>query len=83
MTTTAEEKSYCFPDQPPRQQSYLLRCMETRTGEPTQSSASSDWRFSLQDPRDNAVYNFGDLKALVAFLQSLINENLDELSTKP
>ena len=78
MTITAEGESCFFPEQPPRQQSYLLRCMETRTAESTQPSPSSDWRFSLQDPRNNAVYNFGDLEGLVVFLQNMLNENLDE-----
>lgn len=49
--------------------------METRTQMPTQSSPGSSWRFSLQDPKSEAVYNFQDFEVLVAFLQSVLDES--------
>jgi hypothetical protein len=55
---------------PPQYRSYLLRCTQTHSTDPTLSVL---WRFSLQDPETHERFYFPHLAALVAFLQ-------DELS---
>lgn len=49
--------------------------METRSRLSTPSEPGSNWRFSLQDPRSEDVHSFRDFEALVAFLQSVLEES--------
>ena len=56
-----------MPERPPRHQSYLLRCRETRG---CYADCASNWRFSLQDPRTGEEQHFADLNALLTFLQA-------------
>ena len=76
MITSTEKQTLFLPDQPPRQHSYLIRCMETRSQMSVQTGFNSGWRFSLQDPNSNAVHNFRDFQSLMFFLQSVLDEKL-------
>jgi hypothetical protein len=70
-----------LPDCPPRHFSFLLRCMETRSQPSNPTEPGSNWRFSLQDPKSEAVHNFRSFEDLVAFLQSVLEES-HSLSTE-
>jgi hypothetical protein len=57
---------------PPRYQTYVLRCWQERS---TQAdSMVTVWRFSLEDPRTNRRRGFTSLEALLASLQSELDE---------
>lgn len=53
------------PKPPPKYQSYLLRCMETRSG-----LDSSTWRFSLQATDNGKRTSFADFESLVEYLRA-------------
>ncbi|NMB88088.1 MAG: hypothetical protein GYA17_06995 [Chloroflexi bacterium] len=75
MTAQPRNPDLRLPDCPPRHFSFLLRCMETRSQPSNPSEPGSNWRFSLQDPKSEAVHNFRNFEALVAFLQSVLEES--------
>ncbi len=72
MITNVENDPLFLPERPPRQYSFLLRCVEARSEKSAHPERRSEWRFSLQDPKNNAVYNFGDFEGLTAFLKNLL-----------
>jgi hypothetical protein len=74
MITSTEKPMIDLPEQPPRQRSYLLRCMETRSQMLGQSEPCSSWRFSLQDTKTDAVHNFQNLESLMTFMQEVLDE---------
>ena len=91
MTEHTRKPDPQIPDHPPRHFSFLLRCMETRSQfcaqvcaqNCAQSQPGSNWRFSLQDPKSEAVHNFRDFDELIAFLQNVLDDNnviLDDTS---
>jgi hypothetical protein len=51
---------------PPKYQSYMLRCLQTRSEDPGQPAI---WRFSLEDPQTGEKHHIPDLETLVTFLQ--------------
>ncbi|MDK2982377.1 MAG: hypothetical protein PWQ55_2724 [Chloroflexota bacterium] len=73
MKTQKENNGLLFPERPPRRQSYMLRCVESRALQSMQKGSGAVWFFSLQDPKNGKVINFEDLNALVAFLQSVFD----------
>jgi hypothetical protein len=56
----------------PQYQSYLLRCMETRSED---SNHPATCRFSLHDPRTGEKHHFPDLEALLAFLRGTFQDS--------
>ncbi len=54
-------------DEPPRHQSYVLRCWEMRS---QHSDRPATWRFSLEEAQTREKRAFADLEALVTFLQT-------------
>jgi len=60
-----------FPAYPPRQESSLLRCIETRSND---ADTPSTWRFTLQNLRTGGQMGFRDLAALLAHLQAELPE---------
>ena len=54
-------------DEPPRYQSYVLRCWEMRSQHPDRPAT---WRFSLEDPRTGEKHHVADVDALIAFLHA-------------
>ena len=70
MKTHKKNNGLFFPERPPRRQSYMLRCVESRGLQSTQNGSGAVWLFSLHDPKNGTVINFEDLNALVVFLQS-------------
>lgn len=57
---------------PPRYHAYLLRFWEER-GQIQDRGVT--WRFSLEDPHTHERRGFATLEALIAFLQTSINDN--------
>jgi hypothetical protein len=49
--------------------------METRSQVSILSEPGSNWRFSMQDTKSESVHNFRNFEALVAFLQSALEES--------
>jgi len=74
-----EKFNLFLPEHPPKQQSFLLRCIEVRNPNPSQEHTSG-WLFSLQNPLNNAVYSFRDIAGLMTFLQSMLDENAETSS---
>jgi hypothetical protein len=60
-----------MPERPPRHQSYLLRCQETRG---CHTDCASNWRFSLQNSQTGEQRHFADLALLLTFLQEMFGE---------
>ena len=60
-----------MPEHPPRRQSYLLRCRETRG---RHADCASSWRFSLQDSQTGEQQHFADLESLLTFLQETFDD---------
>ena len=56
-------------DNPPRYHAFVLRCWEVRS--PT-ADAPVAWRFSLEVPDTRERFGFGDMEALVAFLNDTL-----------
>ena len=59
-------------DRPPRYQAYMLRCWESRGERPGQPGT---WRFSLENVETKEKRGFGDLAALVAFMEEELQRN--------
>ena len=78
MEMDEENFDLVLPEHPPQQHSFLLRCMETRRQTDAQQEQTSGWLFSLQNPKTNEVYSFRDLAGLMAFLQSVLGEVIEE-----
>ena len=53
-------------DQPPSYRTYLIRCWEERSRDPTLPTV---WRFSLEDPHTGQRRGFASLQDMVAFLR--------------
>ena len=57
--------------EPPRYQSYVLRCWEMRS---QRLGRAATWRFSLEDPPTREKHAFSGLEPLVTFLQTELEE---------
>ena len=57
---------------PPRYRAYLLRCWEARGERPGQPGT---WRYSLENVETKEKRGFGDLAALVAFMEEELQRN--------
>ncbi len=62
-------------DEPPRHQSYVLRCWEMRS---QYSDRPATWRFSLEDARTREKRAFSNVEALAAFLQAELEKQEGE-----
>ncbi len=60
---------------PPRYCAYVLRCSEEAGKEGSEPAA---WRFSLEETRSGVRQPFGDIEALIAFLQAELTGVNDE-----
>ena len=56
----------------PRLRAYMLRCWEVRSHEP---ECQTVWRFSLEDPHTGDRFGFADLKALIEFLETELDQS--------
>ena len=66
----------CIFDKPPRYRSYLLTFWEERGRDPQTPVV---WRFSLEDPRTGQRRGFSGLEEVMAFLQTELVGNQDEM----
>jgi hypothetical protein len=65
-----------LPNHPPRRQSYMLRCTETRSSDPAMPSV---WRFCLQDPVTGEQHGFADLESLLVYLRTELSGEIGQI----
>jgi hypothetical protein len=66
LGTNAKWREMLATDGVPRYYAYLLRCWEVRSDRPDKPSA---WRFNLEEAGTGERRPFGDLEALLAYLE--------------
>lgn len=78
FSKTEKHSMTIIHDEPPRYQSYVLRCWEMRSQHPDRPAT---WRFSLEDSQTREKHAFSGLEPLVAFLQTELEEHEGEKKT--
>ena len=58
MKTHKKNNGLFFSERPPKRQSYMLRCVESRGLQSTENGSGAVWLFSLHDPKNGTVINF-------------------------